>query len=134
MKLVEHLQGKGVALKVCDDRIVCRGPAEVLTPTVRRELANHKREVLAYLAQSRDTDEKSVNVEHISTGGLLPAGISLAEELHQAIREAREWPDLEKALGRAQIGYKRNELKVEEVEALALLAVQRARTVPEKAE
>ena len=56
------------------------------------------------------------------------------DRLKKAVQEALEWPDLEKALERAQIGYKRDELKAEEVEALALLAAQRAHIVPEKAE
>jgi len=57
----------------------------------------------------------------------------LTGELHHAVKQARDWQDLEAVLDRAQAAYERGELLQEQVEELALEAVALGRVLPQKA-
>ena len=55
-----------------------------------------------------------------------------AEELRQAIRQARDWSDLSSVLARAQAAFERGEVSRGQGEELAVLAAQQAHSLPEK--
>ena len=60
------------------------------------------------------------------------AGV-LAQKLHQALRQAGDWQDLDAILERAQAAYERGELLQAQVEALAIEAAALGRVLPQKA-
>lgn len=62
------------------------------------------------------------------------APINMAGELEQAIRQAQDWQELDKALERAQQLFQDGELTVDQVEDLAQIARQEAMTLPEGAD
>ena len=115
--LLIHLKKWDIRVSVEGDHLQLDAPAGALTPELRAELADHKAELLAHLRQ-QDADEKP---------------ISAAGELEQATRQAQDWRDLERLLEQAQHLYEAGELKVEEVERLAVIAQQKAPTIPERA-
>lgn len=61
----------------------------------------------------------------------LPTNNPLQENL--AIKDAQTWRDLERALDDAQVAYERGELITEAVAQIALMAQQKATTLPEDA-
>jgi hypothetical protein len=60
-------------------------------------------------------------------------GTPLAQELRQAILAAQDWKALDAALERAQAAFQAGDLPAQAVEALARLAAQVSRSLPEDA-
>ena len=54
-----------------------------------------------------------------------------ADELCQAVRQARDWQDLSGILDRTQAAFEHSEVSREEAENLAILATERSRELPE---
>jgi hypothetical protein len=106
----------GYRMALSGDKIVLEyageGEPDPAVQDLIPELTAHKAELLLYL-QWTDTQGHS------------------AEELRQAIRQARDWQDLSGLLDGAQAALERGEVSREEAEGLAILAAQVANDAAE---
>ena len=109
--LQAELQRRNITLERDGTKLFAVDPYHHLSPALDAAIRRHREQLVAILPP-------------------VPAAVT---SLRQAIHQTQDWQDLEKALERAQGAYERGELVAEEVEALAILAAQEARHLPEKA-
>src|SRR5258708_5561204 len=78
--LLAHLHNLGVVLWADGDRLRYNAPKAVLTPTLRAELTEHKREILAFLRKANVVSANAVSPPLLpaSRNGYLP--LSFAQQ------------------------------------------------------
>lgn len=103
MRLVEELREQGIHLEAIGDRLKFRGPAKLLTPTLRQQIAEHKAEILTHLHQQ------------------------LAGTLESRARYARTEPELERLVEEIQSSFEQGQLTQMEAERLTYLSIEIAR-------
>ena len=110
-ELMTALQARGIVLQAVGSRIDFQAPAGAMTSELLHHMAANKPQLLAELRDLAQTEP--------------------AEELRQAIRQARDWPDLSGILDRGQVAFERGEVSRDQAEELAALAAQVAHELPE---
>jgi hypothetical protein len=119
---VQDLRQQGMQLTAQGNRLDCRGPGAILTPTIKAQLATYKWPLLNWLKQEiqQPADPPTPQSNKV-------------EQLQKRIQTARDWFDLSVYLKEAEIAYHQGKLIQSQVEALTRLAIVVSRTVPKHA-
>ena len=156
--LLSVTRQRQIVLQVTEDgQLSYQAPAGSLTPDLRAQLATHRAALVTHLQRVETASEPparqppsgpasepppaSATVPPARPAGDPPPGApgtpphrpaDAAEAVRGAVVAARDWEDLDTALGAAQAAYEAGEVSRPAAEDLALLAARVSRHIPER--